>query len=54
MKKRIINILTEEELQEVINLKKEIMRSSTKMELRYFRYEFDQLIERAKERYYNS
>lgn len=54
MEKRIVNILTEDELQKVIHLKKEIMRSSTKIEIRYFRYEFDRLIETAKERYYNS
>ncbi|MEN1970631.1 hypothetical protein WMZ97_21635 [Lentibacillus sp. N15] len=54
MEKRIKDILTDEELTEIHRLNKEIMSASTKMEIRYFKYEIDQIIDNAKERYYES
>lgn len=52
MEKRIKDILTDEEFAEIHKLNKEIMNASTKMEIRYYKYEIDQIIKRAKERYF--
>lgn len=42
----------DEEIQEIHNLNKEILKSSTKMEIRYYKHEIDEIIKKGKERYY--
>lgn len=48
---RVKDVMTSDELAEVHRLNIEIMRSSTKMEIRYYKHEINRMIEKAKRRY---
>lgn len=51
MDKRIKDILTSGELEQVHKLNKSIMRATTRKEIQDYKGEIDQIIEKAKNRY---
>lgn len=53
MKKRIKDILTSDELEEVHKLNKSIMGSTSKKEIQDYKEEIDYIIDKAKERYFH-
>ncbi|WP_179104338.1 hypothetical protein [Virgibacillus proomii] len=53
MEKRVKDVMSDKELEQVHRLNKKIMGASTKEEVQNYKYEIDQIIDKAKERYYN-
>lgn len=50
--KRVRDILTDDELAEIHRLNKGIMNALTETQIRYYEHEINQIIDRAKERFF--